>query len=74
MRADKIEVSWDSAKSKWLVRIQSGEEVLRRHCNLSRDANDQSIRTAAEQTVKEEGYDFDPASVVIKREQAATKG
>lgn len=31
MRADEVEVSWDSAKSKWLVRIVVGEEVVRRH-------------------------------------------
>ena len=30
MRADRAEVSWDPAKSKWLVRISSGDEVMRR--------------------------------------------
>jgi hypothetical protein len=74
MRADRVEASWDPGKSKWLVRIQNGEEVLRRHCSLSKDADEQSVRAAAEKTVKDEGYEFDPASVVIRREQAAAKG
>ena len=71
MRADKVEASWDSNKSKWLIRIQNGEEVLRRHCNLAKNADEPSIRSAAEKTVKDEGYEFDAAAVVIRREQAA---
>ena len=30
MRADRVEVTWDKSKSNWLVRITSGEEVIRR--------------------------------------------
>ena len=48
MRADHVEVSWDAAKSKWLIRIASGEEVIRRHCDVSKDADDQTLRSAAE--------------------------
>ena len=73
MRADRVEASWDPGKSKWLIRIQSGEEVIRRHCNLSKDADEQAVRAAAEKTATEEGYEFDPASVVVRREQAAAK-
>jgi len=73
MRADRVEASWDAGKSKWLVRIQSGEEVLRRHCNIKKDADEQTIRTAAENTTKEEGYEVEPANVSIRREQAAAK-
>jgi len=36
MRADRVEASWDLAKSKWLIRIQSGEEVIRRHCDAAK--------------------------------------
>ena len=39
--ADRAEVSWDTNKNKWLVRIQSGEEVIRRHCGLPKGADDQ---------------------------------
>ena len=47
MHADKAEVSWDTSKSKWLVRIQSGDEVMRRHCDVPKSASDQQLRAAA---------------------------
>lgn len=67
MRADRVELSWDQAKSNWLVRIASGEEVIRRHCKLRKDADDQTLLTAAQQTVRDEGYEADPAQVSIRR-------
>ncbi len=67
MRADKVEVSWDGAKSDWLVRIQSGEEVILRHYKASKDADEKTLRAAAEETVKNEGYDANAAVVTIKR-------
>jgi len=67
MRADSVEVSWDTAKSNWLVRIQSGEEVIRRHCDLPQNADEQALRTAAQKTVVDEGYELDSAAITIKR-------
>ena len=67
MRADLVEVSWDTAKSSWLVRIQSGEEVIRRHCDLPQNADEQALRTAAQKTVVDEGYELDSAAITIKR-------
>jgi hypothetical protein len=67
MRADRVEVSWDAAKSSWLVRIQSGEEVIRRHCDLPQNADEQTLRTAAEKTVVDEGYELDSAALSIRR-------
>ena len=40
MRADRAEVSWDSEKSKWVVRISIGEEVIRRYCSLPQTASE----------------------------------
>ena len=57
MHADRVEVSWDAAKSNWLVRIVTGEEVIRRHCKAPKDADDQTLRSAAKKTVQEEGYE-----------------
>jgi hypothetical protein len=71
MTADRVEVSWDPGKSKWLIRIQSGEEVIRRHTSASKNADDQGLRAAAQKTVRDEGYEFDPAGVTIRRESAA---
>jgi len=66
MRADRVEVSWDNDKSKWLVRIVSGEEIIRRHCNLPKDADDQTLRSAAQKTAVDEGYETD-GSINIRR-------
>ena len=73
MTADRVEVSWDPGKSKWLVRIQSGEEVIRRHCGVPKNADDQALRAAAEKTVRDEGYELAEAGVTIRRESAATR-
>lgn len=67
MRADRVEVSWDAKKSKWLVRIESGEEVIRRYCDVPKDADEQTVRSAAQRTVQEDGYELDLANVSIHR-------
>ena len=59
MHADRVEVSWDAAKSNWLVRIVTGEEVIRRYCKAPKDADEQTLRSAAQKTVQEEGYEPD---------------
>ena len=70
MTADRVEISWDPGKSKWLVRIQNGEEVIRRYCDAPKNADEPTLRSAAEKTVREEGYDSNPAKVTIRRDQA----
>ena len=67
MHADRVEVSWDTGKSKWLVRIQSGDEVIRRPVKLDKNADDQKLRATAEQTVQDEGYEAAAAGIVIRR-------
>jgi hypothetical protein len=67
MRADQVEVSWDADKSKWLVRIVSGEEVIRRYCKLPKDADEKTVGAAAQKTVQEEGYEADVAVVSVRR-------
>lgn len=72
MRADRIEVSWDTQKSQWLVRIVNGEEVLRRHVKLANNADEQVLRAAAQKTVTDEGYEPDGTEISIRRAQAAS--
>ncbi|HEY4048970.1 MAG TPA: hypothetical protein VGM27_19085 [Acidobacteriaceae bacterium] len=67
MRADRVEVSWDERKSSWLVRITAGEEVIRRHCNLPKDSDEQKLRSAVLKTVEDEGYGPDATSIAILR-------
>jgi hypothetical protein len=71
MTADRVEVSWDPGKSKYLVRIQNGEEVIRRYCDSPKNADEQTLRGAAEKTVRDEGYEVGPSGVTIRRESAA---
>jgi hypothetical protein len=67
MRADRVEISWDAAKSSWLVRIQAGEEVIRRHCDAPKDASEQALRLAAQQILQDEGYEQNLAQIAILR-------
>jgi hypothetical protein len=67
MRPDRVEVLWDAPKSKWLLRIETGEEVIRRHCEVPKNADDQTLRSAVQKAVADEGYELDPASVSIRR-------
>ncbi|HVN08193.1 MAG TPA: hypothetical protein VMV61_04435 [Patescibacteria group bacterium] len=67
MRPDRVEVSWENDKSKWLVRIVSGDEVIRRVFDARKDADDQTLRAAAQKTVQDEGYDSDPAVISVKK-------
>lgn len=67
MRADRVEASWDPAKNKWAIRIESGEEVIRRFCDLPKSADEQTLRAAARQTAVDEGYDAELAQISIRR-------
>jgi len=67
MRADRVEVQWDTKKSEWVVRITVGEEVVRRFCKLPSNADEQSLRQAAQKTLQDEGYELDGAQVEIRR-------
>ncbi len=67
MRPDSVEVSWESEKSKWLVRIVNGDEVIRRRFDARRDADDQTLRAAAQKTVQDEGYDADPSLISLRK-------
>jgi len=67
MRADRVEVSWDANKKTWVVRIQAGEDVIRRNCDVPEAAMEPAIRLAAQQTTRDEGYEADIMQVTIHR-------
>lgn len=67
MRADRVEASWDSGKKNWLVRIQVGEEVIRRHFSIPKDAAEAAVRSAAQKVLEDEGYEPDVAQMSILR-------
>ena len=45
----------------------SGEEVIRRHCKIPKDADEQTLRSVANKTVQEEGYEPDVLELSIRR-------
>jgi hypothetical protein len=66
MHPDHVEVSWDTAKLKWLIRIESGEEVIRRYCDAPKNAGEQTLRSAAQKIVEDEGYEVDPSQINLR--------
>jgi hypothetical protein len=71
MQADRAEVSWDSGKSKWVVRITVGGEVVRRYCDLPQTAQENELRAAAQKTLVDEGYEAEGVPITIPTNQAA---
>ena len=65
MKADRVEVSRDESGDRWVVRIQVGAEVIRRHTKDPKDANQDTLRNAAITIAADEGYTVDPTSVVF---------
>jgi hypothetical protein len=71
MRADRADISWDSEKSKWVIRISVGEEVIRRYCSLPQNANETELRAAAQSTLRDEGYELEGEAIAIENPRAA---
>jgi hypothetical protein len=67
MKADRVEASWDKEKKSWLIRIEVGAEVIRRHVEAPQTADDQVLRTATEKATGDEGYDISAANIVVLR-------
>jgi hypothetical protein len=65
MKAERVEISRDEPGNRWLIRIQVGEEVIRRHCHEPKDADQETLRNAAVTTAADEGYTVDPLNVVF---------
>ncbi|HSU31523.1 MAG TPA: hypothetical protein VLJ11_09820 [Bryobacteraceae bacterium] len=65
MKADRVEVSRDEQSKQWLIRIQVGEEVIRRHCDKGKDAEEATLRRAAVEIAADEGYSIDASDVVF---------
>jgi len=65
MRADRVEVSWDADQNKWVIRIQVGEEIIRRICDVPKNAAEATIRSAAQDAIQNEGYEPDVSRMII---------
>jgi hypothetical protein len=68
IRATKATVAWDPHKKQWQVRVQIGEEVIKRPLgNTAQNADEEALRSKAVATAHDEGYEVDPSTVVIVR-------
>jgi len=66
LSADSAQVNWDIDKKHWLVRVKIGEEVIRRTMpEVPQSAGDEVLRSAAVEVALADGYQVDPAKVVI---------
>jgi hypothetical protein len=65
MKADRVEVSREEKGKGWLIRIQVGEEVVRRHCDEAKDADEATLRRAAVKVAADEGYSTVASTVVF---------
>ncbi len=63
MKADRVEISRDTQSNRWLIRIKVGEEVIRRHCDDPKDADEATLRRAAIKTALDEGYTVDSSDI-----------
>jgi hypothetical protein len=58
-RANTAKVEWNAGKKRWEVRIEVGEEVVKRP--IPEPTKEQAIAVA-----RDEGYDLDPADITIE--------
>ena len=65
MKADRVEVSRDTQKNKWLIRIKVGEEVIRRYSDLANNVDESTLRNAAAKLANDEGYAVEPADIIV---------
>jgi hypothetical protein len=67
-KATAVSLNWDVDKKQWRVRIEFGDEVIKRPLpKVPKDASDETLRPLAVSTAHDEGYEVDAGSVVISR-------
>ncbi len=68
LKAEKASVTWDAEKKVWHVRVQIGEEVIKRPlAKTPHDADEATLRGKAVETASDEGYEVQPSQVDIRR-------
>ena len=67
-KANNAQVTWDSGKRAWQIRIQIGGEVVKRPAEKGgRDVAEEDLRSTAVKIAQDEGYELDPSTVTITR-------
>jgi len=65
MKATRVEVSHEKQRKGWLIRIQVGEEVIRRHSDEPANADEVTLKRAATKAASDEGYTVDASDIVF---------
>jgi hypothetical protein len=66
--ATKATVDWDPHDNLWHVRIQVGEEVIKRKLgSAAKDTDADTLKSKAVACAKDEGYEVDPSTITINR-------
>jgi len=65
MKADSVEIIRDEKSNRWVIKIQVGEEVIRRPCHEPQDTDHERLRDIAVKTAADEGYSIDPSSIIF---------
>ena len=66
--ATKATVDWDPHDKHWHVRIQVGEEVIKRKLDSASENTDaETLKIKAVACAKDEGYEVDPSTITINR-------
>ena len=67
LKANSANVHWDDHRKHWTVEIRFGAEVLKRPIpKASRPAAPDELRSQAVAIGRDEGYDLDPAQIVVQ--------
>jgi len=66
--ATKASVDWDAHDNHWHVRIQVGEEVIKRRLDsAAKDEDADTLNSKAVACAKDEGYDVALGTITINR-------
>jgi hypothetical protein len=67
LRAKSAQVHWDDHKKHWTAEIRFGGEVIKRPVpHLDRPAAPDELKSQVVAIGRDEGYDVDPAQVVVQ--------
>jgi len=68
MHAHEAKVEWNSAKKQWQVVIPIGAEVIKRWLPKNpKEAGEETLRSLAVATAKDEGYELEVGQVSVVR-------
>ncbi|HTS60618.1 MAG TPA: hypothetical protein VMH28_01265 [Candidatus Acidoferrales bacterium] len=67
LKANSAKVHWDDQRKHWTVEIQFGAEVVKRPIpHASKPAVPDELKSQAVAIGRDEGYDLDPAQIVVQ--------